>query len=626
MCGIVGVIAKNRMQHMSTDEVFMMCQYQRHRGPDDRGMAALDIEQRKVEEVKEGEYPDCKGLLGFNRLSIQDFSYHGHQPMQNKSADASIVFNGEIYNFKELREELRQKGHVFESETDTEVILHMYMESGIEKTLEKLNGMFSFAITDMRSRKIYIARDRFGIKPLYIADVEDAFLFASEIKAFLPYHSFTPRLNMDVVEEYMLFQNIMSDTLLEGVSQLEPGTVLEYNLDTNEIHMKQYFSVETYSRDNRHYSYNDLKERITETLKAVVKRQVISDAKVGCQLSGGIDSSILTKIAVEEHGLFDTVSCKVDSAMQTDSPYIDTVNGILKTNAYIGNVNAEVFADSLIDIVWHFDSVLSHTPSVGMYQISKCANENKIKVLLSGEGADELFGGYKCFGDLAFDKTMHSENEAVRKIIFRDGWENTDFLKGIFPDIKPERFYQKRIEHLKHFTGSFFDRQVKYELTTQLRELLYRQDKMAMAHSVENRVPYLDNELVQLAWDIPEAYMMNRDMHEGKFILKDVAADFFSRNFAFRKKVGFFIPGNHYLCSNKDFMYRVLHCIRERGIICSNILERWAENDLHVLGGLNHFHSALFLKLFTLEIWCQLFIDKYSVEECKERLLTKAAF
>lgn len=622
MCGIVGVIAKNRIQRMSTDEIFMMCQYQQHRGPDDKGMVALDLELHKVREVKKGERPNCKGLLGFNRLSIQDFSYHGHQPMQNRNADVSIIFNGEIYNFRELRNELLKKDHVFESGTDTEVLLHMYLESGMERTLEKLNGMFSFAITDMRSRKIYIARDRFGIKPLYIADAGEAFLFASEIKAFLPYHGFTPKLNIAAVEEYMLFQNMMSDTLLEGVSQLEPGTMLEYNLETNEIQIKQYFNVETYSRDNGHCSYNDLKERMRETLKAVVRRQVISDARVGCQLSGGIDSSILTKIAVEEHGLFDTVSCRVDSTVQTDTPYIDTVNGMLKTNAHISNMDAKVFVDSLVNIVWHFDSAISHTPPAGMYQISECANDSKIRVLLSGEGADELFGGYKCFLNLAFDKTIHSENDAIHKIIFRDGWENKDFLKSILPDIEPERFYRKRIEHLKYFTGSLFDRQIKYELTTQLRELLYRQDKMAMAHSVENRVPYLDNELVQLAWDIPETYLMNGNMYEGKFILKDIAADFFGKDFAFRKKVGFFIPGNHYLCSNKDFIHRVLQCIRRRGIIRCNILEQWADNELCVLGGLNHFRSALFFKLFTLEIWCQLFIDRYSVEECKERLLT----
>ena len=623
MCGIVGVIAKNRIRHMLTDEIFMMCQYQQHRGPDDKGVVALDLEMRKIREVKKCEYINCKGLLGFNRLSIQDLSHNGHQPMQNRNADVSIIFNGEIYNFRELRSRLIKKGYVFESGTDTEVILQMYMEYGIEGTLKKLNGMFSFVITDMCSQKMYLVRDRFGIKPLYIADATETFLFASELKAFLPYRGFVSRLNLAAVEEYMLFQNIMSDTLLEGVRQIEPGTVLEYNLETNEIRIKQYFTVETYYRDNRDYPYNALKERVWETLKAVVERQIISDAKVGCQLSGGIDSSILVKIAAEEYGMIDTVSCKVDSMVQTDAPYIDTVNRMLRANAHISKMDAEVFIDSLVSAVWHFDSVISHTPPVGIYQISECANENEIRVLLSGEGADELFGGYKCFFNLAFDKTIHSENDVIHQIIFRDGRENTDFLKQIFPAIEPERFYQKRIEHLGHFTGSLLDRQIKYELTTQLRELLYRQDKMSMAHSVENRVPYLDNELVQLAWDIPEVYLMNQNIQEGKFILKDIVADFFGKDFAYRKKVGFFIPGNHYLCSNMGFVHRILKCIKERGVIHSNILERWAENELHVIGGLDHFHSALFFKLITLEIWCQLFIDRNSVGECRERLLAK---
>lgn len=219
---------------------------------------------------------------------------------------------------------------------------------------------------------------------------------------------------------------------MEGVRQIEPGTVLEYNLETNEIRIKQYFTVETYYRDNRDYPYNALKERVWETLKAVVERQIISDAKVGCQLSGGIDSSILVKIAAEEYGMIDTVSCKVDSMVQTDAPYIDTVNRMLRANAHISKMDAEVFIDSLVSAVWHFDSVISHTPPVGIYQISECANENEIRVLLSGEGADELFGGYKCFFNLAFDKTIHSENDVIHQIIFRDGREKYRFFKADF--------------------------------------------------------------------------------------------------------------------------------------------------------------------------------------------------
>lgn len=620
MCGIVGIIAKNRIQHMSGDELFAMCRRQRHRGPDDEGGVALDMNAYKIREVCPGQGVNCKGMLGFERLGIQDLSYKGHQPMQNETSDISIVFNGEIYNFKELREELIKKSHVFESGTDTEIILHMYMEYGMKETLMNLNGMFAFAIADMRIGKLYIARDRFGIKPLYLAKADDAFLFASEMKAFLSYHGFSPQLDMEAVEEYMLFKNLMSNTLLAGVKQMEAGTLLELNLETNETRQEKYFDVESYSRNDSIHSYKDLKENIWETLRSVVKRQVISDAKVGCQLSGGIDSSLICKIAAKEYGLLDTVSCKVDCFFQSDAPYIDMVNKGLGLNEHIQNINAKSFTDNLIDVVWHFDSIMSHTPAAGMICISKCANENGIKVLLSGEGADELFGGYKCFSDLAFQNKGTEKEAIIDAIVFRDGREDTNFLKRIFPSINPERFYQKRMGCLKHFTGSTFDRQVKYEMTTQLSELLCRQDKMSMAHSVENRVPYLDNEMVQLAFNIPERYLMSPEAKEGKFILKDVASEFFGREFAFRKKVGFFIPGNLFLSSNKSFLHKVLGNAKKRGVICCDMLEQWADHELGAIGGLNHFRSALFSKMFTLEIWCELFLDGRSVNDCKEML------
>lgn len=617
MCAIAGVVFKNEIQNVLTNEIFNMCRSQRHRGPDDEGAVSFDLKSCVIKEVSAGETVQCKGLLGFERLSIQDLSDKGHQPMQNADMNISIVFNGEIYNFKELRNSLEKKGHVFKSGTDTEVILYMYMEYGIEKILEELNGMFAFAIADMRTQKLYIARDRFGIKPMYIAKTNDALLFASEVKAFLGNHRFAPKLNMNAVEEYILFQNLMSDTLLEDVEQLGIGTVMEYDLVANHIRYLKYFDIESYHRRDDGYSYADLKERALETMRNVVRRQVISDAKVGCQLSGGIDSSIITKIVSEEYGIIDTVSCKADCEEQADAPYIDMVKKSLGLNGHIVKMDADFFLEHIIDAVWHFDSVLSHTPSLGMFQISECARDNAIKVLLSGEGADELFGGYKYFKKLAFSQIAPGKDQIVNAIVFRDGKEDIQFLRKVLPDIEPERYYQQRIDCLNRFTGSAFDRQVKYEMSTQLVELLSRQDKMSMAHSVENRVPFLDNEMVQLAWDIPEKFLMECESNEGKFILKDIASEMFGNEFAFRRKVGFFIPGNMFLCSNMNFVNSVLACIKKRGIVCSGILEQWAGHEIHLYGGLNHFKSSLFFKMFTLEIWCQMFLDGRSVSECK---------
>lgn len=620
MCGIAGVILKNEIQNVHTDEIFKMCRLQKHRGPDDEGAVSFDLKSRTIREVSAGETVQCKGLLGFERLSIQDLSTKGHQPMQNTDQNISIVFNGEIYNFKKLRESLKKCGHVFKSATDTEVILHMYMEYGIEKTLEELNGMFAFTIVDMRIQKIYIARDRFGIKPLYIAKTDDALLFASEMKAFLGNYRFAPKLNMGAVEEYILFKSLMSATLLENVEQLGIGAVMEYDLVTNRTRSWRYFDIESYHRSDIGCSYVDLKERVLDTMREVVNRQVISDAKVGCQLSGGIDSSILSKIVAEEHGIMDAVSCKVDCEEQADAPYIDQVKNCLGLNGYVVKTDASFFIEHFIDAVWHFDSILSHTPSIGMFQISECAHNNAIKVLLSGEGADEIFGGYKCFKSLAFSQTQPSNEQIADAIVFRDGKEDIQFLRKVLPDIDPEPYYQQRVDYLNRFTGSVFDRQVKYELSTQLVELLSRQDKMSMAHSVENRVPFLDNEMVGLAWDIPEKFLMDPTSHEGKFILKDIASELFGNEFAFRRKVGFFIPGNRFLCSNMDFVHNVLACIKKRDIVCCDVLEQWAEQEIHLYGSLNYFKSALFLKMFTLEIWCQMFLDGRSIDECKSIL------
>ncbi|MCR4674418.1 MAG: asparagine synthetase B, partial [Lachnospiraceae bacterium] len=296
MCAILGVISKSDYQQFYTTELWQMCEIQSHRGPDDRGGIAFNIENSSCEEIEGEDYVKAKGFLGFQRLSIQDLSTNGHQPMLDARKKVAIVFNGEIYNFKELRIELKKQGYEFNSGTDTEVLLSLYLNYGLEKTLSLVNGMFGFIILDLRINKLYVVRDRFGIKPLYMANTDDAVLFSSEMKAFLKYHGFEAKLNLEAFEELLLFKENIKDTMFQEVEEIEPGTITIFNLETNSCHVEKYFDIENYSRKECTTSMSKLVDEAESILKKVVKRQLISDTRVGCQLSGGIDSSIITKI------------------------------------------------------------------------------------------------------------------------------------------------------------------------------------------------------------------------------------------------------------------------------------------------------------------------------------------
>ena len=617
MCAILGVISKNEYQQFATQELWDMCKMQEHRGPNDKGGMFFDLETRKCNPVDQEEWVKGKGWFGFQRLSIQDLSINGHQPMLSDNHDIAIVFNGEIYNFKELRKELEQKGCAFKSGTDTEVLLNSYIVYGLEKTLSLINGMYGFAILDLRINELFVVRDRFGIKPLYIANTEDALLFSSELKSFLKYHSFEAKLNREGFEELLLFKENIGNTMFQGVEEVEPGTIVSIDLETMSHHKEKYFDIESYHRGETDCNINDLADEAESILKKVVKRQLISDTKVGCQLSGGIDSSLITKICAEDYGIKDAISCITDTNYQTDAPYIRRVVNDLNLNSYTIDMNSEIFIDKLVDIIWHFERPLSHTPATGMFQISKCSEENGITVLLSGEGADEMFGGYKEFLETALPDRELSEKDLIDAIVFREGKDEFNDLESIFPGVRAERFYEERITRLKHFTGSPFDKHLKYETSVQLVELLNRQDRMSMTHSIENRVPFLDNEMVDFAWRLPKAALMDTDKRSGKYVLKELTTRYFDYDFSYRKKVGFFIPGNRYLCENASFMNNILSRIEKRGIIQADLIKEWAKKDALQTGGLNHFQSAVFLKAITFEIWCELFLDGKTVEDCK---------
>lgn len=617
MCAILGIISKQDNQYFSVSELWDMCEAQAHRGPDDRGGISFSIEENTCKDISHEQYIQGKGLLGFQRLSIQDLSVNGHQPMLDESKKVAIIFNGEIYNFKSLRKQLQQKGYEFKSGTDTEVLLSMYLSNGLEKTLALINGMYSFAILDMRINKLFIVRDCFGIKPLYIANTDEAILFSSEIKPFLKYHGFEVKFDIEAFEELLLFKENIKNTMFHGVEEVEPGTITIYDLETNLCRVEKYFDIENYNRQDNNTPIKDLIDEAECLLKKVVDRQLISDTRVGCQLSGGIDSSIISRICANEFGKKDAISCITDTQYQSDAPYIKQVVEELELNSYTIEFDSRRFVDNLVDVVWYFERPLSHTPAAGMFQISKCSKNNGITVLLSGEGADECFGGYKGFLQTAFAQHDMTEDELIEAIVFRDGKDVFGDLEKVLPGIQSEKYYEERIKILRHFTGTPFDKQLKYETSVQLLELLNRQDRMSMANSIENRVPFLDKEVVDFAWRIPQKALMDEKRKTGKFILKELAKKYFNENFAYRTKVGFFIPGNRYLSENKKFMEGIIEKARRRGILQTEIIEKWGKEEALITGGLNYFQSAIFFKAITFEIWCELFLDGKTVEECK---------
>lgn len=610
MCGIAGVISKKKIDEFVIDEIREMNLMLKHRGPDDAGIVGFDCTRCAGIEIKNEKAFYGKGMLSFNRLKVQDLSENGHQPMMNNSHDVILAFNGEIYNFLELREGLQKMGYTFRSRTDTEVILNLYLEYGIEMAVKMLNGMFALVLCDLRQGIVYIARDRFGIKPMYLAKTDNYFMFASEIKCFLQFHEFQSKLDVEILYEYMLYRNITDGSLFDGVMQILPGEFLEISLNDNNIKRFRFFDINQYTRNtNFKLELSEYKDMLWNVLNNAVQRQMISDVKVGCQLSGGIDSSLISYIASKTYGLNDTISIVIDDPHFSEEKYIDVVTETLHINSHKFVMSADYFIKNFVDAVWHFEGIMLHSSTLGVYQIAEEAKK-KVTVLLSGEGADEVFGGYK-----TFLQTVECRPEQVIDHVIRgNGGVDEYKIKRILPFIDAQKPLQKRKNIYEKLQGSTFDKQIKYEMITYLPEILVRQDKMSMAHSIENRVPMLDNEVVECAFRIPEEYLINKQTRQGKDILKQCCIPIFGREFAYRSKMGFGIPTNKFLFSDKNFSSRILQKMKMRDIVnWKYILEQ--SKNVESLRGLD---AELFYKTFCFEVWCELFLDKKNIMEIVE--------
>jgi len=554
MCGFCGFIDKEKKEKKKKI-IKDMADRIIHRGPD-----------------SDGYFVDDKVAMGFRRLSIIDLK-SGDQPLYNENKDVVVMFNGEIYNFKELRSELEKFGHKFKTKSDTEVIVHGYEEYGTD-IFNKLRGMFGIIIYDKRNDMFVCARDYFGIKPVYYYNDNSLFMVGSEIKSFLSHPSFKKEINEKVLSLYLCYgTNHLEDTFFKYTKKLMPGHYLIYK--DGELELKSYHKLE-FSKEEESYEYYE--KLVQETLESSIQYHQISDVEVGSYLSGGVDSSYVVSVAKPNK----TFTVGFDGKGFSEIEYAKSLSDHFNVKHYSKVISGDEFFKILPTVQYHCDEPSANVSTVPLYFLSKLAR-SQVKVVLSGEGADEMFGGYNEYNDSKAEKRYLSLPLSLRKTIATI-IKPLPYFKGKNTLIKygkdlSDRYYNKTEMFLpsevnevlndKYITNlNPFDlckpyhdevkdqddvlRKMYIDLNFWLpNDILLKADKMSMANSVELRVPFLDKEVWNLSKRIPTKYMV-RD-NQTKYIFRRVAEDVIPEEWAKRKKLGFPVPFGNWISEEKYY-------------------------------------------------------------------------
>jgi asparagine synthase (glutamine-hydrolysing) len=532
-----------------------------HRGPDDNGYASIEFADGRIQT---GDTPKAASLqMGFSRLSIRDLSHFGHQPMVTGDGKLALVFNGEIYNTKQLIAE-HLRGVPLKSSGDTEVVLRMCQKLGLEITVGLLDGMFAIALYNGRTRQLELARDRFGIKPLYYSHWENSFSFASEIKPLLASGLFPKEMDPEAISELSVFRYVAEPlTPFKHVYTLPPGTIARLN-DNGQLKTQQYWTPSYDSNISKNTkSIQSNTELTASVVQKAVSSQLVSDVQVGLELSGGIDSSLVAW-AAGGTGL-NGYSAVPDSDALSEERHIDHVSAVTQTETHKSYLTPDSIADSIGEVAYYHETPINHEGSIGIYQVCKLAKSNGVSVLMSGEGADELFAGYRRHG------IVHSKLSKARlvsrftspyssllprrfqtanrlwknrdtSIILASRYGNPDLVHSIFPQTSVAMAVAKRQHHMDGFNWSQLDEShLIYDQKTYMVDLLARQDKLSMAHSIETRVPFLANSMAELSSSLPMSQKLGNS-NEGKILLKKVVAQEFGDSHAYRQKWGFGLP------------------------------------------------------------------------------------
>jgi asparagine synthase (glutamine-hydrolysing) len=554
MCGIVGFT--NSIDNAS-DILGKMMDRIKHRGPD-----------------SDGKYVDDGVAMGFRRLSIIDLSDVGSQPIFNEDKSLVLTFNGEIYNFKELREELIAAGHSFYTKTDSEVLIHGYEEWG-EKLLDRLRGMFAFVIYNKNTGELFGARDFFGIKPFYYAQMDGTFMWSSEIKSFLDHPAFKKELNTDVLETYLTFQySPTEDTFFKNVKKLLPAHCFTYK--DGKLNIRRYWEVK-FNADNT----PDLEtwvEKISDTFKNSVEAHKFADVEVGSFLSSGVDSSYVAAVA--------DVDKTFTVGFGEDEKY-NEIGYAKEFSKYIGKENfskvitPEEYWDNLKKIQYHMDEPLADPAAIALFFVCQLASQ-QVKAVLSGEGADEIFGGYNIYHNPADMASYFKIPRPIRKGVGAVA-EKLPHKHGVNYLIRgskdlDERFIgnayifsekeRKKILKIKTsapdamvITKPYYDKVRDQDQVTQMQyldlhlwmagDILLKADKMSMAHSLELRVPFLDRKVMELAEKIPAKYRVTKE--NTKYAMRIAALKACPPQTANKKKLGFPVPTRVWLREDKYY-------------------------------------------------------------------------
>jgi asparagine synthase (glutamine-hydrolysing) len=631
VCGISGRLNTDLKSSVDGDLLAQMTQAISHRGPDGSG-----------------QFVDGPVGLGHRRLSIIDL-HTGGQPISNEDGTVHVVYNGEIYNYRSLRAELESRGHQFRTTSDTEVIVHMYEEEG-DLCVSRFEGMFAFALWDSRKRRLLLARDRVGIKPLYYTSSKSAFLFASEIKAILVDPEVDRTFNFEGMDRFLTYYYLPGEaTLIAGIRKLLPGHYL--TVEDGRIATHQYWDLDLHSGSCA-ASFDDCVAQLHSLLQQSVSDHLISDVPVGVLLSGGVDSSGVLSLAAgaqsEPLHTF-TVGFDQGDGFADERPYARAVAERYAAVHHETTITAQQFRDFLPNYVWHMEEPVCEPPAVALYFLSKLARETGVKVLLSGEGGDEAFAGYPEYRNFSLLESLKSAFGPARGLLRSGlaglaalGWERVRRY-GEMVDIAPQLYYYSRTatpatpfnklkpslysERSKRMIHEFDRGEVTRKLFGNVRgqsilaqmlyvdtktwlpdDLLVKADKMTMATSVELRVPLLDTKVLQFAARLPNNYKLGA--HGGKRILKEALRKALPPEILSRKKAGFPVPYVRWLRS--ELKELVFDTLTAPNASIRQLFEPALVSRLLAEHGNGGDYSKEVFSLLVLELWLGQFVGRAS--------------